>query len=96
MKISYSIPSSSVIANPTSREKQSQEITSVTSFPRNGNVKLTVYDILGREVTTLVSKEQPAGNYSVKFDASGLTSGLYFYRLITDGFTSTKKMLLLR
>ena len=60
------------------------------------NVTLKVYDILGRVVATLVNKEQPAGNYTVHFDASGLTSGLYFYRLHYGESINTKKMLLIK
>ena len=59
-------------------------------------VSLMVYDVLGREVTTLVNKEQSAGNYSVIFDASELTSGLYLYKLSSGGLVSTKKMILLK
>jgi len=59
-------------------------------------VTLKIYDILGREVTTLVNKEQNPGNYEVKFDASTLSSGLYLYRISTSGYTTTKKMILLR
>lgn len=60
------------------------------------NVNLKVYDIIGREVANLVNKEQPIGNYKVNFDASNLTSGVYFYRIIAGGFVQTKKMLLLK
>ncbi len=60
------------------------------------NVKLTVYDILGREVATLVNKKQSAGKYSVKFDATNLTSGLYLYKLKQGSYTEVKKMLLLK
>jgi len=60
------------------------------------NVKLVVYDVLGKEVATLVDKEQQAGSYEVEFDASILTSGVYFYRIITDKFFETKKMILIR
>ena len=60
------------------------------------NVKLVVYDVLGREVATLVNKEQQAGRYEVQFDASNLTSGIYFYKLQSGGFLKTMKMLLLR
>ncbi len=64
------------------------------------SVRLIVYDILGREVATLVNKEQSPGNYSVQFDASsargGLTSGMYIYKLSTGGFVSVKKMILLK
>ncbi len=59
-------------------------------------VVLTVYDLMGKEVATLVNEEQAAGTYSVKFDASQLTSGLYLYRLRTGAFAVTRKMLLLR
>jgi len=60
------------------------------------NVKIIVYDILGREVTTLVSKQQSAGNYEVVFDATKLPSGTYFYKLQSGDFRETKKLLLLR
>ena len=59
-------------------------------------VTLIIYDILGREVATLVNKKQSPGNYSVVFDASGLTSGLYFYKLSSGGFISIKKMILIK
>ncbi len=65
---------------------------------KNGtvNVKLTVYDVLGREVVTLVNKEQNAGSYKVIFDASKLNSGVYFYQLQSGNFTKSKKMILLK
>jgi len=68
----------------------------VDAYASTANVTLKVYDILGREVATLVNKEQSPGNYSVRFDASNLTSGLYFYRLTAGKFTSVKKMMLLK
>ncbi|NOX65136.1 MAG: T9SS type A sorting domain-containing protein, partial [Chlorobi bacterium] len=60
------------------------------------NITLKVYDILGREVTTLVNKQQQPGNYEVVFDANNLPSGTYFYRLQSGSFTETKKMILLK
>ncbi len=60
------------------------------------SVQLKIYDVLGREVATIVDREQAAGNYSIVFDASGLTSGLYFYKLSSGGFISTKKMILIK
>jgi photosystem II stability/assembly factor-like uncharacterized protein len=60
------------------------------------NITLKVYDILGREVATLVNQKQAPGNYSVKFDASKLSSGIYFYKLQSGSFTKTRKMILLR
>ena len=65
-------------------------------LPEEGNVSLIIYDMLGNEVRTLVSENQPAGRYSVRFDATGLGSGIYFYRLVTDKYTLTKKLLLLK
>ena len=59
-------------------------------------VELKIYDILGREVTTLVNKKQSAGSYEVQFDASNLTSGVYFYQLQSGSFMESKKMLLLK
>ncbi len=60
------------------------------------SVQLIVYDVLGNEIATLVNKEQTAGNYEVDFNASGLSSGMYFYSLTAGGFSSTKKMILLK
>ncbi|MCB0732821.1 MAG: T9SS type A sorting domain-containing protein, partial [Ignavibacteriae bacterium] len=93
--ISYTIPQSTVIANEV---KQSNEITSVNSFPRNDNfnVSLKIYDVLGKEVATLVNKTQSAGNYEVHFDASDLPSGVYYYQLKASNFIQTKKMVLLK
>ncbi|OGU64028.1 MAG: hypothetical protein A2W30_10195 [Ignavibacteria bacterium RBG_16_36_9] len=59
-------------------------------------VSLKVYDILGNEVATLVNEEKSAGSYEVKFNASTLSSGIYFYRLTIGSFSSAKKMIYLR
>jgi len=59
-------------------------------------VKIKVYDVLGREVTTLVNENKPVGNYSVKFDASRLVSGVYFYRMQAGEFIQTKKLIYLK
>ncbi len=61
-----------------------------------GFVTLKIYDVLGKEVVTLVNKEMEPGNYNLKFDASNLTSGLYFYSLKTKGFYQVKKMMLVK
>ena len=61
-----------------------------------GNAKLMVFDVLGKEVITLVNEKQTAGNYSVEFDGSGLTSGIYIYRLESNGIVQSKKMLLIK
>lgn len=60
------------------------------------HVSLKIYDALGREVQTLVSKQQKPGNYSVKFSANNLPSGVYFYRLNIGAKSLTKKMVLLK
>ena len=60
------------------------------------DVQLKIYDILGNEVTTLVNDQKAPGIYEVTFDAAGLASGIYIYRLIADSFVETKKMVLLR
>jgi hypothetical protein len=61
-----------------------------------GLVSLKVFDVLGREVRTLASEELKAGSYETTFDASGLASGVYFYRLQAGKFVSTKRLLLMR
>ena len=66
------------------------------SMPQAGFVSLKVYDLLGREVATLVNEEKPAGSFRATLDASTLTSGTYFYTLRAGNFTSTKKMVLLK
>ena len=64
--------------------------------PSSGFVSLKVFDILGNEVATLVNEQKPAGKYQVDFNASSLTSGVYFYQLKTGSNIATKKMILLR
>jgi hypothetical protein len=59
-------------------------------------LKLTVFDITGREVAVLKNGSHPAGTYSVNFDATTLSSGVYFYRLSTPQFSDTKKMILIK
>jgi hypothetical protein len=62
----------------------------------NSGVKLVVYDLLGREVRTLVNEFKQAGSYDVSFDASSLSSGVYFYRINAGDFTDVKKMMLIK
>jgi hypothetical protein len=61
-----------------------------------GFVKLAVYDLLGREVSVLVNEKKPPGSYEVRFDGTGLASGVFFYRLQAGDFTQTKTLLLLK
>ncbi len=65
-------------------------------LPVASEVSLKVYDVLGREVATLVSGRQEAGRYSVPFNAASLSSGVYFYRLQSGSFVETKKMMLVK
>ena len=64
------------------------------SLSTSGHVTLKVYDILGREVKTLVNDDEAAGYHTATFDASRLASGIYFYRLTAPGIVKVKKMLL--
>ena len=59
-------------------------------------VTLKIYDVLGREIATLVNEAKPRGKYEVMFDASNLSSGVYFYRLTAGSFSQTRKLLLVR
>ena len=58
----------------------------------NSLVTLKVYDVLGREVSTIVNERKDAGVYSVRFDAAGLSSGVYVYRLQAGGVVEAKKL----
>ena len=66
------------------------------SIKETGLVQLKVYDILGKEVATIVNENQEAGNYYASFDASNLSSGIYLYKLQSGEFVSSKKMILLK
>lgn len=66
------------------------------SIPQSGNVKLVVYDVLGKEVSTLVNNYLNAGSYNFDFNARGLASGIYLYRLETGNFVKVNKMLLIK
>ncbi|MBE0539129.1 MAG: T9SS type A sorting domain-containing protein [Ignavibacterium sp.] len=66
------------------------------SIPQSSLVTLKVYDIIGNEVAALVNKTQPAGKYDVRFNGSNLSNGVYLYRIETDNFISTKKMILMK
>jgi hypothetical protein len=66
------------------------------SIPQSGFVTLKVFNLLGQEVATLVNQQQKTGSYIVNFDASNLASGIYMYRIQSDNFSLTKKMVLLK
>ena len=65
-------------------------------IPERGNVSLKVYDMLGKEVTTLVEEYKDEGRYETNFAAGNLASGIYFYKLQAGSFVETKKMVLMK
>ncbi|MBK7104690.1 MAG: T9SS type A sorting domain-containing protein [Ignavibacteriae bacterium] len=66
------------------------------SLPQKSNVTLKIFDALGKEIANLINGTKSAGKYQVSFNAINLSSGIYFYRLETDKFTETRKMLLIK
>ena len=69
------------------------------SLPKSGNVKIKVYDMLGKEVASLINEFKTAGNYQVDFnekDYGALSSGIYYYRIESNEFTEIRKMMLLK
>ncbi len=66
------------------------------ALPKQSNVTLKLFDILGREVATLVDDELESGVHKINFDAQDLASGIYFYRIHAEGFLKTKKLMLLK
>lgn len=66
------------------------------SIPKQGNVSLKVYNMLGKEVAQLVNGFKNVGNYEVNFDGAALSSGVYFYKLEAEGFTDVKRMMLVK
>lgn len=66
------------------------------SIPKQSYVEMKIFDMLGREVSALVSKEQSAGEYKVQFDATSLPSGMYVYSIVAGEFRSSKKLLLIK
>ncbi len=82
--------------NPTTTITYSIPVVDVRGGVEGPHVSLIVYDLLGREVSMLVNKQQKPGSYRVEFNANGLTSGIYFYKLTAGNFSQTRKMLLVR
>jgi hypothetical protein len=66
------------------------------SLLKNGHVKMQLFDLLGREIDTLCNQEFSVGSHALQWNAKGISSGAYFYRLIASGYSHTKKLLLLR
>ncbi|MDP2303817.1 MAG: T9SS type A sorting domain-containing protein [Ignavibacteria bacterium] len=66
------------------------------TIPQTGLVTIKVFDILGKEITTLVNEEKKSGNHKIEFNGSKLSSGIYFYQIKSGSFTATKKLVLLK
>jgi hypothetical protein len=84
------------IPNVIFQRAQNENNVTLSLSKSDFNVSLVVYDILGKEIATLVNEYKPAGTYEIEFDASKLASGIYFYKLSVGNFTETKSMLLLK
>jgi hypothetical protein len=65
-------------------------------IPKNENVSITIFDILGKQVSTLIDGQYPAGEHTIQWNAEGLSSGVYFYRLMSTSYIGTRKLLLLK
>jgi len=95
VNITYDVPAEFVLSqnfpnpfNPSTR---------INYFvPKESFVSIKVYDFLGREVTTLVNETKSTGSYEIVFDASNMPSGTYFYTMIADNYSATKKMIILK
>jgi hypothetical protein len=66
------------------------------ALPNSAKVRLMIYDLLGREIATLVNEEQSAGWKEVEWNASAFSSGIYFYKIHANNFNETKKMVLMK
>ena len=82
--------------NPSTKIKYTIPNVIANGVKQSQQVTLKVYDILGNEIATLVNEEKSVGTYEVSFDASRLSSGVYFYKLQSGNYVETKKMILLR
>jgi len=66
------------------------------ALPKAGHVKIEIFNVLGQRVRTLFDGNMMAGYHTVRFDAAGLSSGIYLYRISTDSFTGIRKMVLMK
>ncbi len=82
--------------NPTTKIKFNIPLSRGVPEGRGVLTRLTIYDVLGREVATLVNKQLKPGSYEVEWNASNFSSGVYFYTLKTDNFNQTKKLVLIK
>ncbi|MFC1564583.1 T9SS type A sorting domain-containing protein [candidate division KSB1 bacterium] len=65
-------------------------------IPKASHVTITVYNVMGQEVAKLVYESKPVGIYTIKWDASGVASGTYFYRIVAGNFTQIRKMIVIK
>ena len=65
-------------------------------LPITSNVEINIYNLLGQKVATLVNQKQPAGNYHIQWDATGYSTGVYYYRLKAGDLQQVKKMILIK
>ena len=82
--------------NPTTTIEYTIPAVVKENIPSLQNVQLTIFDVLGCKIKTLINQQHNPGKYSLQFDANNLASGLYYYRLTVGDFTQTKKMILLK
>ncbi len=66
------------------------------AIPKNGMVSIRLYDITGREVSTILNREMSKGSYTVDFNASSISTGVYFYKLVSGSFSAAKKMMVIK
>jgi hypothetical protein len=79
-----------------SGEKNNPTTTIRYALPQRSHVTLSVYNTLGQQVAMLVNENEDAGYHDVRFDASGLASGVYFYRIQAGSFVQTKRLVILK
>ena len=99
--IKYSVPQSSVMLNLFQHQSNSEIPKQALPAGRqvrddNANITLKIYNVLGKEIKTLVNHHHAPGSYEVTFDASDLPSGIYYCQLMAGDFRDTKKMILLK
>jgi photosystem II stability/assembly factor-like uncharacterized protein len=93
---SKSIPPSSFMLEQNYPNPFNPTTTIEYSIPKQSHITIKVYDLLGREITTLVNEEKSPGSYEVKFNGSSFTSGVYLFRMQAGSFSQTKKFMLLK
>ena len=94
--ISEEVPENNFVLNQNYPNPFNPVTTIKYQIPENGTVTLKVYDILGKEITTLVNDFKTKGRYEVKFDGSELASGVYIYKINVNSFTDSKKFMLMK